>query len=69
MSNPLLLDDSFDDGFGEDPLNEVSDQASNQASIQDRATLEQLKAANIDDLTPRQALSLLYELKNGLSSD
>ncbi len=63
-SNPSLVEDAYEDRFDEDSINEVSDQVSEQ----DRAALEQLKEADIDDLTPRQALSLLYELKNALSN-
>ncbi|MDB9757205.1 DNA mismatch repair protein MutS, partial [Pseudomonadales bacterium] len=70
-NNPLQTDlfsasnSGFDSGHEEALVNEVHELVSDQ----ELATLEQLKGADIDDLTPREALSLLYELKNSLSSD
>ena len=54
--------------FGETFASDFEEKTINEISEQEMATLEQLKSADIDELTPRQALSLLYELKNGLSN-
>jgi DNA mismatch repair protein MutS len=64
LFSPTSHQDSLGDSYLEDPTDDLS----NTVSDEDIATLEQLKEADIDDLTPRQALTLLYELKNGLSN-
>jgi DNA mismatch repair protein MutS len=61
LFSPTSHQDSLGDSYLEDPTDDLS----NTVSDEDIATLEQLKEADIDDLTPRQALTLLYELKNG----
>ena len=64
LFSPTSHQDSLVDSYLEDPMDDLG----NTVSDEDMATLEQLKEADIDDLTPRQALTLLYELKNGLSN-
>jgi DNA mismatch repair protein MutS len=70
-SNPLQTDlfSAFNSGFDSGHEESLVDEVHELVSDQELATLEQLKGADIDDLTPREALSLLYELKNSLSSD
>ncbi len=74
-SNPLQTDlfsasnSGFDSGLDSVHEEALVNEVHELVSDQELATLEQLKGADIDDLTPREALSLLYELKNSLSSD
>ena len=61
--------DLFDDLFNQDhqaPLDQ-STQIQNQAEIS--PIFKELDALNVDDLTPKQALDILYQLKELVSSD
>jgi DNA mismatch repair protein MutS len=58
-----LLSVSVPNFSPQEPMNEEVEEISDA----DRTALEQLKDATIDDLTPRQALTFLYELKKVLS--
>jgi DNA mismatch repair protein MutS len=63
----LGQNDLFDDLFSQEPssLDEIH-QTQNQAETS--RVYEELDALNVDDLTPKQALDILYQLKELVSS-
>ncbi len=63
----LGQNDLFDDLFSQEPHQTLSPSQQNIALIEESPVIDELNALNVDDLTPKQALDILYQLKELVS--
>ncbi|HEY4713653.1 MAG TPA: DNA mismatch repair protein MutS, partial [Aquirhabdus sp.] len=62
-----LFDDIFDNQFNEEQSSKTHDENQLANAPENSALFDEIDGLNVDDLTPKQALDILYKLKELVS--